>query len=313
MAELIKLSVNKNHKDIVVFHCVVRILLGTFDRHEIILHQQDARALALASVSPEDDNVYVTIDTDSHEAFGHWFFESFSYIEELLRLKKIFPKISIYIFSERNYKLEFLKLFGFNVVTEIKPDNKILLMPRVTSLNLNENVYDFKNRLITFKERIKERIETTLHHVDTVMIPRQLTGNYANNDRTVDSTKIESIISKKSNSFIIDSSKKGGIFMQCALVASCNTLIVPDGSGFLVNGFLANNAQIIVLGSSLILRQALEYDKIAVILEMIRNDNDIIFINRPSNHFEWNDIAPFVDNTYESALQVMRKRKLFKF
>ena len=294
-----------SHYSFTIIKNVVQILRGTFDEHEFVVDQSNAIHLELDSIDSESENIVAFIDNVYCDAFSHWFFESFIFIRELIALKSTYRHLKIFIPNEKKYMRDILNHFGLDITNSLNPDNLVIFFRRDTSLNLNHDSLSYQIRLTLFREFLRGNLPYVDRMVKTVFIPRQLTDNYSGNDRTLFTDDIEQCLSTTDDAIVIYTSAANSFKSQYSLVGRCDTLLVPDGSAFLVNGFIAHESLILVLGSQFVPTQSQKFDKMKLLLSIIRRHNDVIFINKNSD-FSISDIEPFLNKNYISPIWSIR-------
>jgi hypothetical protein len=235
----------------------------------------------------EVEKIYVIIDTKGQDAFGHWFFESAIWVPEILKLySKYVDKIEFLLLNKKKYKEDVLNFFNVrHSYTAILP-NITITCPPITSLNLNDHTLRYSNLLKNFLQAIEKsqlNIEKIYEHL---LMPRQKKENLQVNDRHVDTENIELFFNAEDENFKIFNSDQSPSFdEQLKLVRSSKTLYVTDGSAFLVNGFIARNSILVVLGSSLVPNQSTKFEKMALITQVIESFNSVVFITSSDNKF----------------------------
>lgn len=231
--------------------------------------------------------IYIAVDTVHHDAFGHWFFESAIWLPKLKVILDAHPSSKIYSMGSRGYKTQILEYFGISpdrVVTEFSEKNNVCLFVNpCTAINDLTEHDKFKEMLVEFSKQFHHT--TVAKKIDYLLMPRQKKGNYKANDREVDTDDLESYLSSIPQSRIFNTDISPTFADQIEAVQTSKHILVTDGSASSVNGFLAKNSVIFVLGDALIPNQRQIQAKVRIICEFIEHNNAVMFINSPGNIF----------------------------
>jgi hypothetical protein len=119
----------------------------------------------------------------------------------------------------------------------------------------------------------------------------------------VNTSDIEVKFSTRAPEALVFYSEQSDLFKeQFDIVLSSKNIFVPDGSAFLVNGFISRGATIVVLGSTLVPYQCQKYEKMKLIYLKIEETNSILFVTCHDNVFKFEKIRPFIEKTFFSCL-----------
>jgi hypothetical protein len=239
------------------------------------------------SLRSSSSQIYIAIDTVHHDAFGHWFFESAIWLPKVKAILDDYPHSKIYSMGSRGYKTQILEYFGIpsdRVVTAFsEKDNVCIFMNPCTSINDLTEHDKFKEMLVEFSGQFHQ---TKLKkEINYLLMPRQKKGNYKANDREVDTDDLETYFMGIKDSKIFSTENSKTFRDQVKTVQSSRTLLVADGSAFLVNAFLTKNSVVIVLGDALVPNQRRVQEKLRIICEHIEHNNAIMYVHNSNNIF----------------------------
>jgi hypothetical protein len=247
--------------------------------------------------------IYVAADTFFNGAFSHWIFESAIWIPHIRSLNGQLPSVPKFLLSEpRKFKESFLDSTGFGYSYQASPENYTILMPPITTINLNYYTLAYKKLLINFHYFLKGLAPDPSKNVKAVLLPRGKAENFTPNDRFVDTNQIEEFFKDKSpNLVIFNSDESPNLLHQIDLIRRAELILVPDGAALVFNGFLAQNSTLLVFNSELVRSQIRIYEKGLEILNIIKNNNNnIIYVNSIEGQFRLSEIMPWLNNLYIS-------------
>jgi hypothetical protein len=247
------------------------------------------------------EKIYVAIDTQGQDAFGHWFFESAIWVPEIIKsFSEYRDKIEFLLLSKKKYKEDVLDYLGVTYTYTAELPNICIVCPPVTSLNLNQHSLWYSRLLEKFIYHFESLGANREKTLDYLLMPRQQRENLQVNERRIDTQEIEAYFSaSEGNHKIFNSDQSPGFDEQCRFVRSARTLFVIDGSAFLVNGFIARNSTLVVLGSSLVPSQATRFEKISLITRLIESFNSVVFISSSINTFTYEMVRPFLNSQFK--------------
>jgi len=202
------------------------------------------------NISTDDNIIYFIIDTFFNEAFGHWVFESAVYLDLFLLLKQRYPSIKLHFKTQRAYKSLFCSLFGIkndDIVYNLEKKNRAIFPSPIQLMNSKIIVQDYIQQLEVFFLRIKG-FKSVSKEIKTLIVPRQSKENYKPNDRKYNMDPIIDIYNTSASSYeVLHTDTITDLKEQIRKISSANTIIITDGSPFLVNGMFSENSHILVI------------------------------------------------------------------
>lgn len=227
--------------------------------------------------TPEHMHTYFIIDTLFDRAFSHWVFECAVYLDLFLLLKEKYPNIKLHLKNKRTFKLLFCRLFGIkeeDIVYNLEHSN-ISIFPSPISFMNNTNLpQEYIEQLRVFFLRFNQ-YKSNVVSPATLIMPRQSKENFDGNDRSYKTDRIgECFKSKPYEYFHTDTVTD--LRYQIQKVSSANTIILTDGSPFLVNGMFAQNARIMVIDIYTVGHASFQ-KKMREILKNIRELNNVSY------------------------------------
>jgi hypothetical protein len=246
--------------------------------------------------------IYVAADTFFNEAFSHWIFESAIWIPHIRSLNSQLPSVPKFLLSaQRKFKESFLNSTGYEYTYQASSENYTILMPPITTINLNYSTLAYKKLLIDFHYFLKSLAPIPPKNVKAILLPRGKAENFTPNDRIVDTNQIEEFFKDKSpNLEIFNSDENPNLLHQIDLIRRAELILVPDGAALVFNGFLAHNSTLLVFNSELVRSQIRMYEKGLEILNTIKENNNIVYVNSIAGQFRLSEIMPWLNNIYVS-------------
>ena len=228
------------------------------------------------SISESKYNYFI-IDTIFNEAFSHWVFECAVYLDLFLLLKQRYPTLKLHLKTKRTYKLLFCKLFNINeedIVYTLEPSNISIFPSPISLMNNTDLPQEYIEQLRVFFLRFNQ-YKSKIVSPATLIMPRQSKENFDGNDRSYKTDTIgECFKSKPYEYFHTDTVTD--LRYQIQKVSSANTIILTDGSPFLVNGMFAQNARIMVIDIYTVGHASFQ-KKMREILKNIRELNNVSY------------------------------------
>jgi hypothetical protein len=218
--------------------------------------------------------MYFIIDTHFDDAFSHWVYECAVYLELFCILKEKYPDLRLHVKTRRGYKHLFYSMFSIreeDIVYSLEPKNISFFPTPVSLLNCTELSFDYIEHLRAFFIRFQQYKEK--HTTDVVFLPRQTSENYTNNPKSYDMSKMYD--DSKYSYDIIYTDTISDLKEQIRRVSSAKTLVLIDGSSFLVNGMFSRNARIMIIDG--ITCWQLRFPRMKLILHMISRLNNSTF------------------------------------
>ena len=206
------------------------------------------------------------------------------------KLKTKYP-ITLHIKHNRKFKSLFFDYFSINDISNTLDQNNIFIfVSPISELNDNNISDDYKRQV---EEFIKLFPIKDIKTIDNILLPRGDKENYPGNNRVCDTSDIEKYVKTILYTDTIDDLK-----IQINTINISKNIFVLDGSAFLVNSLFAFHSNIIVLGDIVVV-QSNNYCKMAYILELIKKNNNVIFIpyihgNFHNSIFYYDDIKIYI-------------------
>lgn len=242
--------------------------------------------------------IYIVIDTKFHDSFGHWFFESAVWIPKIKEILDQFPTAKIHLKASKGYKTQILSYFDISqdrLTVDLEANlNCCVFFNPCTSLNDSRENVRFKALLDDFSKKIHQYTQSKT--IKYLLMPRQKKGNYASNDRHVNTDDLELVLGEMYDCEIFNSDASPTFGGQISKVQSSKHLIVADGSAFMVNAFLAQNSVVFVLGDALVPNQRQIQEKTRIICEHIERNNAVMYISSPNNVFTRESLEQWFNN-----------------
>jgi len=222
------------------------------------------------------ENVYLIIESPSHMAIGHWFFESLIYIPYYQQMKEKYPSIKIHLLEKKMYKLLLLDYFDISendITYELKENNVCIIPSPISSVHLAEYLDVFEKNM--------HNLYTSLNlinydkTIDILIMPRQKKENYAGNDRNYDK-QFEILINKMPSAQILHTDNITKFSEQIEIVRRAKKIYVSDGSAFLVNAFFADNSDIHVV-DNITKQQINRFKRYKIIFDFLKRNNSIYY------------------------------------
>jgi hypothetical protein len=216
-------------------------------------------------------HVYFLIDSPSHMAVGHWFFESAVFLPYFKAIQERYPTIEIHLLERKNYKLILLDYFGdYKVSWEPLKENNICIIPSPIQSVHQQDYFELfcKNirQLHTFCKA--PQIEKSCEHL---IMPRQKKENFIGNDRNYD--REFAILTKIiPGAQILHTDAVQSFHDQIKIVRSAKRIYVSDGSAFLLNGFFATHSELYIVGNVTV-EQSQKFKRYKFIIDMIKENN----------------------------------------
>lgn len=239
--------------------------------------------------SSDTPDYYLILDTVWSYPLFHWLAECAIYVPFFIELKKQYPNIKM-IFKEKaayhKIVLEYYNISGDDIIYSIENKNNICFLPLpITHLN-NPKIHDsyilYANKFLTWLNTDMEFEKTN----DILIMPRQILQNSCQNVRK---HTCQDIINNIPQAVVFHTDNVTNFYDQIHIVKSSKTIILSDGSAFLLNGLLATDSTIIVLGD-IVIDQGNNYKKMQFYIDKIKERNNVIFI--PYLH------GGFMDSTF---------------
>lgn len=234
----------------------------------------------------ETKQVYYLLDTHNQNAFAHWVFENFIYIDEYFEIKKEYPSCKVVIDEMKDYKLLFLKSKGIQESDIIVSKNfdvyyKTLALQRDDDRVASPNIVFFhpytslnNTKVIgNFPMYLNKFIDTDIPEktIPILYLPRGTKENFAGGDRqySVQGRLLTLVENMGGTIFYTDT--VSSLEEQRRIVKSAKIILLDYGSNFWVNGFFAVNSNIIMLNIGW--RQEERYPEFKILYDIISKKN----------------------------------------
>lgn len=247
---------------------------------------------------------YLILDTTFSDALFHWIAECIVFFPLFTILKNIYPNLKIIFKTPKNYHTiigKFFHIMEEDISYSIGTYNNICFFPNpITALNMDNSISDeyimYANKMIEYFNTEKT-IEKT---IETLILPRQINSNSNSNQQSGQrNSNCIDIINNIENIEILDTDKITDFKEQIKKIKKAKTIIVTDGSPYLLNGLFAYNSKIIVLGD-MVKGHCNHQIKSKFYNELIKSkNNNVIFIpylhgDFYNNIFKYSDIETFL-------------------
>jgi hypothetical protein len=200
----------------------------------------------------EAEEIYFCIDGIYHEAWAHWVDESALYLPLYLKLKEQYPKLKLFSLGKKGYKNAMYKAFSIaedDVVYQIQSTHNQFLFPYYVSLADHRRPFFFLNHMKIFYNWIVERCGPQEKDIDILYLPRGSKENCMQNDRQIPvQSELISMFSEYPNVTVLYTDSVDNMIEQWKIIRRAKVILLSEGSNLLVNGFFAENSQIISLG-----------------------------------------------------------------
>jgi len=238
--------------------------------------------------------IYYIFDAPGGDAFGHWIFESFIFVEYFLEIKKLYPHIKIVTSNKKRYVYNFFKMLNINndIVYSINNSNICFFSPLISLNDTNIDTLFFEHHIINFVDKICSYINTDTIY-KTIFLPRNTKDNFIPNDRIIyGSDNIEEHIIQIGGTSL-NTYELNNIQLQLNIINSFTNIILDWGSSLLVNGIFLQNKNIIILDNYGLSYQ-LRFPAISTIYKFISKKNNLHLIPHTNNTINYEDIKCYL-------------------
>ena len=232
---------------------------------------------------------YLILDTLFSMALFHWFAECAIFLPLFKLLKFNYPNLKIVFKTFRNYHKLFCDYFDINfedICYSIDNYNNICFFPKpITALNDNSICDEYIKYVMTFIEKLND-IDIPQKNNNILIMPRQ----NIDNSKTKSGFRINNcndIINNLHSAIVLNTDNITELKEQINLIKLSKTIILTDGSPYLLNGLIAKDSKIIVLGD-IVISQTNNFIKMNFFNELIKKHNDVIFI-------------PYIHGTFDNS------------
>jgi hypothetical protein len=267
---------------------------------------------------------YYIMDCNGFDAFGHWFFESFIFFENILLLNKHYNNIKIVTYNRHKFVKSLLKFHNihneivyvidtpnnpeeYNVVKTPLPDkNNRCFFPMIFSLNdWDIDAPFFRAKIMEMNDSIHAKTPTipewnplTPARPNILLLPRNATDNYKSNDRTVDGMEYVEYNVINIGGTVLNTYQLNNFHIQTCVIKNSDIIILDFGSSFIVNCFYLSGKKIIVINNMGLYEPHGKFPANKIIFDMICSNNEVIVINKSVVSFK-DDIRPHLEGLFE--------------
>jgi hypothetical protein len=229
----------------------------------------------------ENTFAYMVIDTQYHDAFGHWVYESVGFLSAFHILKERYPDLKLHLREKKIYKVNICKFLGIkeeDIVYEINTGHaSITFFPSpITSLLCKDVThYDiYLDKLYDVLNIPESEMENTK---DFVILPRQQKENVPANNRNVSYANITEYFktNTKYTYSIIHTDDLDNFLDQIKGVKQGKTMVINDGSAFVVNAIYCRGKKIFINNSCHTRQHSENLPVVKKMLERIQGRNDL--------------------------------------
>jgi hypothetical protein len=234
-----------------------------------------------------NENYYLILDFPFSSALFHWIAECAIYFNLFFKLKEQYKNIKMVFLHRREYHniiCEYFNIFKDDYVYAFPKNNNCIFTLPISPLNNTYINEDYKLYSTYFIKSINGIDDKT---IDLLILPRQKKDNYHNRINNCDD-----ILSNLKQATVLNTDGIDSFKTQISLVQSSKTIILTDGSPFFLNGIIAKNSKIIVLGD-VVISQSKQFPKLKYYLDLILENNTVIFI--PYTNSFYNNVFLYKD------------------
>ena len=244
---------------------------------------------------------YYYIDGIYDEAFSHWTHESGIYLNIFNKLKERYPLIKLLSFRNKSFKSIQYEAYGISPVNTIESiKNKIVFIKNCSQADHTECEL-YLTHVRKWYLHLKSLVPNLEKDIDILYLPRGA-DSYKGNDRSIliQSSLIE-YINSINNTLVYFTNSTSNIVDQISIIHRSKIIILNDGANLLVNGFFAENSDIIIIGSNNL--RHFENPRPALIYyDSVKHGNKYYTVNNPSIRIIINMLDMIKSNTLNPDL-----------
>ncbi len=239
--------------------------------------------------------IYLRIfNDDQSDAFAHWVFESAIFLPLYIELCQKFPSLDIVLWqlNDRKFRNLFYKYFGIKKIftgpLSSATSTSVLLCPPINTLNSlkhkTEALSTFGSKIFnTFVEIFHEHVSFNGSIRNKILVmPRQSRENYRPNDRGYDFSGLIKHVLLMDEVQILETDRIEDLEEQINFIMNSKTIILCDGSSFLVNGLLFCMDKNIIVVDNITVGQSEKFVQTKNLVDIIQKNNKVIRISSPS-------------------------------
>lgn len=253
------------------------------------------------SISPP---VVMVFETEYHEAFAHWVYESAIHFAAFQALRQRFPEAKLLLQGKRKYKKLLLDKFGWtyehDVIFELPFPNRCYFCPLFC---LNDravmNVDVFRNLYLQLFQFLmpEARDHAT---VPVLYLPRSHVENFVYNDRTIlSSNEIRDWCLEKGGR-VLEVHTIDDLRDQISGIQTAKTVVLDYGSSLLVNGLFARSGTNLIILNNM--NQHLDYPAYGAIWKDIQARCNTRFVDRLQNSVNLQFHITDVEKAYQELV-----------
>jgi hypothetical protein len=194
--------------------------------------------------------IYFILDSQNHNAFSHWVFESFVWIRFFQTLQKDYPNIFLVLEEYKDYKKLFIRQYGVSLDrvclhSEIKSQN-YCFFHTYTSLNDLSIPPIYYENVALFKQSLER--PPFEKDIPLLYLPRGTKENLqGTNNRMYNIQNELKDFVRIMGGTVYETDKTTSLEEQIQIVKRSSLILLDYGSNLWVNGFFANNSKILCL------------------------------------------------------------------
>ena len=198
------------------------------------------------------EDVYLCVDTIYNETWPHWVAESAIYFVVWSKLKKIYPSLKLYSLRKKIFKEAMYAAFHIpldDIVFSIPSARNKFIFPHYISLADHRTPFLFMKHMSNFYKYFAVHCPTKEKTIDILYLPRGSKENSKGTERSIPvQTALIDFLSNVPNATILYTDDTNNMLDQWDIVRRAKVLIVNEGGNHGINGFMAEQSQILVLG-----------------------------------------------------------------
>ena len=272
--------------------------------------------LKLEVINKKNENLqqnkqyYMIFDNPGKDAFGHWIYESFIFVDILKELNKEYKNIKIVTSNKKLYVKNFFTFFDIKneIVYNFEDENNITFVPPIIAYGIiNEmnpkHLKLFQKFINKYVSYIHDNIINFNFENNILYLPRNRKDNFYPEDSIpkefiLDRINLDEITHftdsvAKYSGITLNTFELNNIKMQFSFIINSKNIILDYGSAFDVNSLICKNKNIIVLnkGNKYNLHTLPQTNKI--IYDIVSSNNNVTFV---TEYNDFDDIYRYINN-----------------
>jgi hypothetical protein len=203
--------------------------------------------------TPNPQNYYFCVDTIYAEVWPHWVSESAIYLLLFEKLKRIYPSLKLFSIKQRQFKLSMYKAFSIeesDVVFSLQGTKNRFVFPYYISLADHRRPFQCLNHMKNFYNYIIDRCPSKEKDIAVLYMPRATKENLRANHQIPIQAELIQFLSQMQDVKIYYTDETTNMIDQWDMVRRAKVLILNEGGNFGINGFFAENSDILVIGGN---------------------------------------------------------------